>query len=281
MECLAAKSGSLHVLSEVRWAGSGVQRIECTRVRFTMSNIRLMVMVMVMVMAMVMAACGLAAVSAAGGDSSKGNELQGRRTIEFSVLGMACENCAKSAKGLLSKVPGVVKASVNFNTKAGRIETSGRVSKEQVSNALSTFGFEAQFAGEQSRKPLSKEVLSSLDIKTITHGKAIRIRKHLAPGKITIFDYYADWCGPCHLLTPKLERLVQRYENVALRKVDVVDWESKVARQATRELKLQGLPFTRIFDDKGNLLGQVMGNSIAKIEEIVGQYGRFPKADGQ
>ena len=246
-----------------------------------MSNIRLMVMVMVMVMAMVMAACGLAAVSAAGGDSSKGNELQGRRTIEFSVLGMACENCAKSAKGLLSKVPGVVKASVNFNTKAGRIETSGRVSKEQVSNALSTFGFEAQFAGEQSRKPLSKEVLSSLDIKTITHGKAIRIRKHLAPGKITIFDYYADWCGPCHLLTPKLERLVQRYENVALRKVDVVDWESKVARQATRELKLQGLPFTRIFDDKGNLLGQVMGNSIAKIEEIVGQYGRFPKADGQ
>ena len=109
----------------------------------------------------------------------------------------------------------------------------------------------------------------------MSHGNAIRIKDHLARGKVTIFDYYADWCGPCHLLSPKLERLVLRYENVALRKVDLVDWKSKAARQATREFKLPGLPFTQVYDDRGKLLGQVEGNAIEEIEKLIRPHARL------
>ena len=102
-----------------------------------------------------------------------------------------------------------------------------------------------------------------------SQGKRFDLREHLASGKHTVFDYFADWCGPCHLLTPKLERLVLEYQNVALRKVDIGTWESAAADQAFAEFELPGLPFTRVFDERGKLLGQVHGNFIEQIEAIV------------
>ena len=58
-------------------------------------------------------------------------------------------------------------------------------------------------------------------------------------------------------------------DNLALRKADIVDWKSNLAKQLTKEYKLPALPFTLIFDDTGNLLGKVEGNDIEKVKEIV------------
>ena len=71
------------------------------------------------------------------------------------------------------------------------------------------------------------------------------------------------------LLTPKLERLLLMYENVSLRKVDLADWESVAARQALSEFQRPGLPFTRVFDDRDILPGQVQGNFIEQVESII------------
>jgi thiol-disulfide isomerase/thioredoxin len=82
-------------------------------------------------------------------------------------------------------------------------------------------------------------------------------------------DFFADWCGPCHLLTPKLERLVLNHDKLALRKVDISNWESPAARQATAEFGMPGLPYVRIYDERGQLLGAVHGNHIDQVEHIV------------
>ena len=131
--------------------------------------------------------------------------------------------------------------------------------------------------GERPVAPLSDAEKKTLDIQTLSQGNRFDVGEHLAPGKVTVFDYYADWCGPCHLLTPKLERLVLKYENVALRKVDIGTWESAAADQASSEFELPGLPFTRVFDNGGKLLGQVNGNFIEQIEAIVQANTRFKK----
>lgn len=200
--------------------------------------------------------------------------------MEFSVLGMNCASCADAATRALKAVPGVVEPTVDFDSKVGRVRSDGEVSREQIEAALATLGFEARFGDEPlDSDPLPEEVRAGLDLKTVSHGERVRIKNELASGKITVFDYYADWCGPCHLLSPKLERLVLEYDNVALRKVDLVDYESEAARQATRDFGLPGLPFTRVFDERGKLLGQVHGNRIDDIAAIVRPHARPRRGD--
>lgn len=201
----------------------------------------------------------------------QGGGYTGRlETLRFAVYGMSCETCAGKALSKLREIRGVVRAGVDFDTKQASVDAKqGTVTLGDIRSALGTLGFEALSAGEHLAPPLSDTEKKTLDIQTLGQGRRFDLRKHLALGKVTIFDYYADWCGPCHLLTPKLERLILKYENVALRKVDIGTWESAAADQASSEFELPGLPFTRVFDGQGKLLGQVQGNYIEQIEEIV------------
>jgi len=41
-----------------------------------------------------------------------------------------------------------------------------------------------------------------------------------ANGNVVV-DFYADWCGPCHMLSPILEQIDSERENVTIVKVDV------------------------------------------------------------
>jgi thiol-disulfide isomerase/thioredoxin len=68
-------------------------------------------------------------------------------------------------------------------------------------------------------------------------------------GGVTIFDFYADWCGPCKQLAPQLEKLAQSTPNVYLRKIDIKDWESPVAKQ----YGLHSIPSVWIYDTNGRL----------------------------
>ena len=164
----------------------------------------------------------------------------------------------------------MVRAEVDFDSKQGTVDAKpGTVTLGDIRSALGTLGFEALPPGEQPATPLSDAEKKTLDIRSLGQGERFDLRKNLAAGKVTVFDYYADWCGPCHLLTPKLERLVLKYDRVALRKVDIGTWESEAAEQASSEFELPGLPFTRVFDSHGKLLGQVHGNQIEQIEAIV------------
>ena len=197
-------------------------------------------------------------------------------TFRFAVYGMSCDTCAGKASSKLRELQGVVHVGVDFDSKQATVDAKqGTVTLGVIRSALGTLGFEALRPGEQPAPPLSDAEKKTLDIQKLSQGNRFDLREHLAPGKITIFDYYADWCGPCHLLTPKLERLVFKYEHVALRKVDIGTWESAAADQASSEFELPGLPFTRVFDSQGKLLGQVHGNHIEQIEAIVVANTRF------
>jgi len=56
---------------------------------------------------------------------------------------------------------------------------------------------------------------------TISRGQEVDLADHLVAGKITIFDFYSDYCPPCRTISPKLEELAGRRDDIAVVKVDI------------------------------------------------------------
>lgn len=107
--------------------------------------------------------------------------------------------------------------------------------------------------------PTPPEEPSTAARKTISHGEEVDLEDHLVAGKITIFDFYSDYCPPCHIESQRLEELVKRREDIAVVKVDInrpgrtgIDWESPVARQHS----LHSIPHFIIYDADGRVMAE-------------------------
>ena len=37
---------------------------------------------------------------------------------------------------------------------------------------------------------------------------------------ITVYDFYAEWCGPCKIMAPMLQEAISKYSDVELLKID-------------------------------------------------------------
>jgi thiol-disulfide isomerase/thioredoxin len=98
----------------------------------------------------------------------------------------------------------------------------------------------------------SPEVILGGDVEFASKGEAFDVRDHLAEGKYTIFDFYADWCASCRVLDPQLRRLAADRDDVAVRKVDIVDWTSAVVKQ----YQVTSLPHVQVYDPNGQLVAE-------------------------
>lgn len=108
--------------------------------------------------------------------------------------------------------------------------------------------------GPRPKAPVPSTEPDKATIPIITRGEKVDIKQHLVAGKITIVDFYSDYCPACRMLAPELEELVAKRSDIAVVKVDVnrpnvegIDWNSPVARQ----YKLEALPHLVIFDKDG------------------------------
>ncbi len=190
---------------------------------------------------------------------------QQNKIFRFTIEGMSCTGCANSSQKTLVKLKGVDSAFVNFDSKQAVVYGRGQLDEETIKKAIAELNFQALFGDDVLITPLTEEEKKGLDILVIEGGKKINFKEHLAKDRITIFDFYADWCAPCKLYSPRLERLLLEMPGLALRKVDLVSWESELAKQLTKAYKLPALPFTLIFDDKGKLVAKIEGNEIEKV----------------
>jgi thiol-disulfide isomerase/thioredoxin len=99
-------------------------------------------------------------------------------------------------------------------------------------------------------------------------GQPVDLKPLMPEGKITVIDFYADWCGPCRRIAPQLEKLAAENPEVVLVKVDIVQWESPVARQHD----IRSVPNIRVFDRNHQLVGAPT-SSLVEVESCIRKAG--------
>jgi thiol-disulfide isomerase/thioredoxin len=104
-------------------------------------------------------------------------------------------------------------------------------------------------------------------IEVISRGMQVDITKHLALGNVTIVDFYADWCGPCKQISPSLEQMAKTDPEIALRKIDIVNWKTAVVKQHN----IRSIPQVNVYNRGGNLVGTVVGGNIEQVKRYVAQ----------
>ncbi len=78
---------------------------------------------------------------------------------------------------------------------------------------------------------------------------------------VVLVDFYADWCGPCRMLTPILEQLQQDMGD----KVRVVKIDVDKAQSVASEYDITSIP-TLILFKNGSPQGKVVG--LKNLEEL-------------
>jgi copper chaperone CopZ len=182
-------------------------------------------------------------------------------TFTFTVVGIDCAACAPPIVKALQSVEGVQNARVDWKAKTATVEVPAQFDRQKLRTALTNAGFESLFPGEQRKDigPLPPDVVKQLDIVAYTDGHRADIAKLVAANKITIVDFYADWCGPCSVLEARLQRLMQGRNDLALRRVNIGKWDNDAAKQLTREFHGEALPYIRLYDRRGKFVTSVTG----------------------
>ncbi|KAF8899023.1 thioredoxin-like protein [Infundibulicybe gibba] len=84
--------------------------------------------------------------------------------------------------------------------------------------------------------------------------------------KISVIDFHATWCGPCHAIAPTFEALSKQYQNVNFLKCDV-----DAARDVASLYSVSAMP-TFIFLKGEAKVDQVRGANKAALESALRRH---------
>lgn len=85
--------------------------------------------------------------------------------------------------------------------------------------------------------------------------------------KLSMIDFFADWCVPCQMLTPVLVELDKKYPEVEFYKVNIEE-----GKEAMMTYKITSVP-TMIFFKDGREVERVVGlESIQDLSEIIESF---------
>lgn len=103
-------------------------------------------------------------------------------------------------------------------------------------------------------KPASSASLESHGPAPIHVSDADFAQVVLGADRLAIVDLWADWCGPCHMLAPTIERLAAEYDGrVLVAKLDVDENPATSGRYDVR-----GIP-TVLFIRDGKEIDRMVG----------------------
>ncbi len=95
-------------------------------------------------------------------------------------------------------------------------------------------------------------------------GELVELDQLLVPGQVTVVDFWASWCRPCHEVEARLVAALDGRSGVVIRKIDVRDRDSAVARR----YDIGVLPHLRIYGRDGVLVYALIGDNAYRAGEL-------------
>ena len=129
---------------------------------------------------------------------------------------------------------------------------------EAIVHALAARGLQGVPTAGQGRYRPPRGYPATADARILTlRGSDIPdLAPHAVPGKVTVFDFYADWCGPCVKLDQHFIRILSARTDVAVRKLNIVNFDSALAARWVRG----GIPFVVVYGRSGKKIIELRGN---------------------
>lgn len=96
---------------------------------------------------------------------------------------------------------------------------------------------------------------------------------HAVQGKVTVFDFYAEWCAACRKVDGHVyERLAAGDAKLAYRKLNIVEWESPLAQRYVKNIP--SLPYVVIYGAGGKLYKALHGADLAALDQAIAEAAR-------
>ena len=83
---------------------------------------------------------------------------------------------------------------------------------------------------------------------------------------LVVVDFYATWCGPCKMISPKVEELAKELTNVLFLKVDVDECEDLAV-----EYNIMSMP-TFVFIKNKQTLTTFSGAHFERLNELIQEH---------
>ena len=190
------------------------------------------------------------------------------RVQVFSVQGADCATCADKIKDELKKTKGVGKVEFDKQKVELTVKLEDGVADDAVVSAVGRAGFKAMVGPGHGAYLPHPDYPAGADVLWLSRdGSAVGpLPKRRAAAKYTVFDVYADWCGPCRTVDERLRDLVGKRADVAVRKLNVVDFESPLGKELGS--RLEALPYLIVFTPSGKRI-DIAGADMDKLDKAL------------
>jgi len=190
------------------------------------------------------------------------------RVQVFSLQGVDCATCADKIRDELKKTKGVGKAEFDKQKVELTVRLDEGVGDDAVTAAVARAGFTAIVGPGQGRYLPVPDYPPGADVAVLSkEGEAVGpLGKLRVAAKYTVFDVYADWCGPCRTVDERLREIVGRRTDVAVRKLNVVEFESPLGKELGA--RLDALPYVIVFTPAGKRV-DIEGADLAKLDKAL------------